>query len=158
MMYTEVYQQMVSSGIAHKLDTPVRLNKNSKIVELEEEAFGLKTEYLLHHPSKLIFIDEVGSNTSQTKDGNYRGKKFIVPNDIWLQIKAATKDSHLTVLGFTAATGEPIMCAFIFAAKELDPAWVLHMDPFFTWVSKTDNIEENTGKGKVYPMGPDCNF
>jgi len=46
----------------------------------------------------------------------------------------------------------------IFAAKELDPAWVLGVDPFITWVSKTDNIKENTGKGKVHPMGPDCNF
>jgi len=82
MMYTEVYQQMVSSGIAHKLNTPVWLNNNSKIVELEEEAFGLKTEYLLCHLSKLIFTDEVRSNTSQTKDGNCGGKKFVVPNDV----------------------------------------------------------------------------
>ena len=82
MMYTEVYQQMVFSGIAHNLNTPVWLNKNSKIVELEEEAFSLKTKYLLHHLSKLIFVDEVDSNTSQTKDGNCRGEKLIVPNDV----------------------------------------------------------------------------
>jgi len=50
------------------------------------------------------------------------------------------------------------MFTIIFAAKELDPAWVLGVDPFITWVSETDNIKENTGKGKVHPMGPDCNF
>jgi len=65
-----------------KLNALVWLNKRGNIVELEGESFGLKTEYLLHHPSKLIFVDKVGSNTSQTKDGNCGGEKFFVPNDI----------------------------------------------------------------------------
>ena len=90
-MYTEVYEEAVSGRIVHKLDAPVWLNKRGEIVELEGELSGLKTEYLLHHPSKLMFVDKVGSNTSQAKDGNCRGKKFITPNDIQPQIKAATK-------------------------------------------------------------------
>ena len=81
-MYAEVYEEMVSGRIAHKINAPVWLNKRGEIVELESEAFGLKTDYMLCHPSKFIFVDEVGSNTSQTKDGNCRGEKFIVPNDI----------------------------------------------------------------------------
>ena len=81
-MYTEVYEEMVSGRVAHKLDAPVWLNKRGEILELEGKSFSLKTEYLLHHPRKLIFVDKVGSNTLQTKDGNYGGEKFIIPNDI----------------------------------------------------------------------------
>ncbi len=40
-------------------------------------------------------------------------------------MKAVTKDSHFTVLGFTAPTGKPVMCAIIFAAKHLCESWVL---------------------------------
>ena len=62
------------------------------------------------------------------------------------------------MLGFMAATGEPVMCAIIFATKDLDPAWVLGMDPFVPWISEPDDIKGNTGTGKVHPMGPECNF
>jgi hypothetical protein len=30
---------------------------------------------------------------------------------------AATANAHFNVLGFTAATGKPVMCAIIFAAS-----------------------------------------
>jgi hypothetical protein len=49
------------------------------------------------------------------------------------QIRAATKDSHFTVLGFTAATGEPVMCAIIFASKELATARVLGYNASAKW-------------------------
>jgi len=62
------------------------------------------------------------------------------------------------MLGFMAATGEPIMCMIIFATKDLDPAWVLGMDPFVPWIVEPDDIKGNTGTGKVHPMGPECNF
>ena len=42
-MYAEVYEEMVSGRIAHKLNAPVWLNKWGEIVELENESFGLKT-------------------------------------------------------------------------------------------------------------------
>jgi len=128
---------MVSGGIAHTLNTPVWLNKNREIVELEEEAFGLKIKYLLHYPSKLIFIDEVGSNTSQTTVEE-RSSLFQMMYDC---IKAATEDSHFTVLSFTAATGEPSMCMILFVTKELDPSWVLSMDPFITWVKTSKKTQ-----------------
>ena len=47
------------------------------------------------------------------------------------------KDAHhLNVLGFTAANGNPIMCAIIFAAKTLEDEWGLGLDPFAEWVQK----------------------
>ena len=50
------------------------------------------------------------------------------------------------------------MCTIIFATKDLDPAWVLGMDPFVPWIDEPDDIKRNTGTGKVHPMGPECNF
>ena len=42
-MYTEVYSEMVASGIAMKLDSPMWLNKAGDIVNYEELAFSKKT-------------------------------------------------------------------------------------------------------------------
>ena len=81
-MYTEVYSEMVASGIAMKLDTPMWLNKAGDIVNYEELAFSKKTQFMLLHPRKLLFVDEVGSNMSQAKDGHCGGEKFLVPTEL----------------------------------------------------------------------------
>ena len=77
---------------------------------------------------------------------------------MWAQIRAATKDTHFTMLSFAAATGEPVMCMIIFAAKELDPAWVLGLDPFTPWAGNEDALAKNTGTGKQHLLGPECEF
>ena len=66
---------------------------------------------------------------SQTKDGNIGGQKLLCGKEQRPQQRSATKDAHFTVLGFTAANGLPVMCAIIFAAKELEESWVLGFDP-----------------------------
>ena len=43
------------------------------------------------------------------------------------------KDAHFTVLGFTAAEGTPVMCAIIFAAKELEVSWAQGLNLFVEW-------------------------
>jgi hypothetical protein len=73
----------------------------------------------LIHPEWLVFVDEVSSNTLQTKDGNVVGQTYLCTKDGHPQNCAATKDAHFTLLGFTAANGKPLMCAIIFAAKAL---------------------------------------
>lgn len=65
-MYNHIYDAMVTKGIASKVNRKVLLNKEGSIVEHPEDAFGLPTQYLLQRPDKLIFVDEVGSNTSTT--------------------------------------------------------------------------------------------
>ncbi len=114
-MYNHIYDDaMVAKGIASKLDSYVFLNKVGSIVEFAEESFGLAIRYMMQRPDKLHFVDEVGSNTSTTKDGHVGGEKFLSEANGRPQIKAATKDSHFTVLGFTAGTGEPVMwCHYI---------------------------------------------
>ena len=77
-MYNEIYEQMVEKGIAIKLLQKRFLSKGGEVVENEEEAFGLPTEYELIRPDRLIFVDEVGSNTLQTKDGNVGGRSSCV--------------------------------------------------------------------------------
>ena len=150
---------MVEHGIASKCDTKVKLDKAGEIVEFSDEAFGLPTQYLMHRSDKLLFVDEVGSNTCTTKDGHVSGEKFLCEADARPQIKAATKDSHFTVLGFTAAIGEPDMCAIIFSAKEMCESWVLGFNASAPWVGDDKDIRANTGGiDKRYPQGPVCHF
>jgi hypothetical protein len=103
-------------------------------------------------------VDEVGSNTLQSKDGRVRGQNYLCSIDGRPQQCASTKDAHFTVLGFTAASREPVMCAIIFAGKVMRDDWKTGFDPLVQWIGDPDNIEENTGDGKQYPMGPTCFF
>jgi hypothetical protein len=129
LVYQEVYQQMVESGIASKFDAPAWFDKSGNIIEEEDEAFGLKSSYYLVHPDdKLLFVDEVGSNASQANDGKIRGEKLLCISGGRPQERA--KDAHFTMLGYTTASGEAVMCSIIFAAKELDPLWIQGLDPF----------------------------
>jgi hypothetical protein len=89
----------------------------SEIVESEADAFRLKSKYELIHPDLLIFVDELGCITNQKQDGD--NEKYLCPKSGRPQQRAATKDSHFTVLGFTAADGNPLMCAIFFATKSL---------------------------------------
>jgi hypothetical protein len=113
----------------------------------------------MQRPDKLLFVDEVGSNTSTTKDRNVGGEKFCCDAAGCPQIKAATKDSHFNVMGFTAATGKPVMCAVIFAAKQLCESWVLGLNATAEWTGDKTNMQGNTGGlDKRHPCGPVCTF
>jgi hypothetical protein len=103
-------------------------------VEKEEEAFGCKSQYELIHPEWVLFVDECGSNTSQSKDGQVGGQTYLCSRTGWRQQMAATKDAHFTVMGFTAASGDPVMCMIIFAAKVFKDEWRTGVDPFAEWI------------------------
>jgi hypothetical protein len=105
-MYNEVYSHLVTSGLAVKHAEPVWRNETGDVVPCEKDAFGLKSAYELIHPEWLVFVDEVGSNTSQAKDGAVGGQTYLCTKDGRPQQRAATKDCHFMVLGFTAANGE----------------------------------------------------
>jgi hypothetical protein len=64
-------------------------------------------------------IHDVGDNISQEEDGNAGGHKFMVASEMRSQVRNSFKDNHFTVLGFTTATGYPVMCAIIIAASKL---------------------------------------
>jgi hypothetical protein len=119
----------------------------------------MKSRYYLDKPEYLVFVDEVGNNTNQEKDGNIGGEKFLCISKERAQQRASTKDAHFSVLGFTCGNGQPIMCAIIFAAKQIDPLWVQGIDPFAAWEGEEREIEKNSGSiGKRHPFGPTCMF
>jgi hypothetical protein len=156
-MYNEVYNSLVTAGRAVKHDEPVWRSAVGDIVP-KEITFECKSMFELIHPEWLVFVNEVGSNTSQTKDGNVGGQTYLCTKEGCMQQRAATKDAHFTLLGFTAANGKPIMCAIIFAAKAMKDDWITGFDPFVEWIGEEDEIEKNMGDGKSLPLGPECNF
>ena len=140
-----------------KHDDAVWQNAAGDVVP-ENESLGCQSAYELIHPEWLVFVDEVGSNTSQTKDGRVGGQTYLCMKEGRPQQRAATKDAHFTVLGFTAANGKPLMCAIIFAAKSLKEEWRLGFDPFVEWIGEEDDVSQNVGEGKAMPEGPECIF
>jgi hypothetical protein len=64
-MYTEVYKDFCSAGLACEHESPLWRNGEGEIVESEADAFGLKSKYELIHPGLLIFVDELGEYREQ---------------------------------------------------------------------------------------------
>jgi len=157
-MYQEISQNLCSAGIACKHPEALWRGKNREVVEVQEPAFEGKSGFELIHPGHLIFVDEVGSNTSQAKDGQIRGQTYLCSVDVRPQNWATTKDANFTVLGFTAANGELLLCAIIFAAKSMKREWVTGFDPFAERIENEENFEENCGEDRPYPFGPTCVF
>mmetsp|Transcript_1965 Transcript_1965/g.2674 ORF Transcript_1965/g.2674 Transcript_1965/m.2674 type:complete len:192 (-) Transcript_1965:606-1181(-) len=118
-MYDMVYGHLVTSGIAEKLQQPLWVNSYGSFVLSQSDAAGLKTEHIMKHPEYIVFVDEVGNNTNMKKDGAVGGEKVFKHVGEKVSMTASVADTHFTVLGFTAGTGEPIMCAVIFAGTEI---------------------------------------
>ncbi len=78
--------------------------------------------------------------------GRVDGQTYLSMKDGGPQQRAATKDAHFTVLGFTAANGKPLMCAIIFAAKSLKEEWRLGFDPFMEWIGEEDDYEDRNNE------------
>ena len=89
-MYQEIYKILCSTGIACKHPEDLWRDKNGEVVEVQEQAFGCKSEFELIHPNHLIFVDEVGS-TPQAKDGQVGGQTHLWSIDERPQNWAATK-------------------------------------------------------------------
>ena len=159
-MYNEVYAGMVEAGVAVKLNEPIWVDKEGNETT-KENAFGQKATHQLIHPDYVIFVDEVGCNTSQEGDGSRGGEKKIVGRGTAARISAATNVNHFTVLGFTAATGEPVMCGVIIQGETVRADVITGIDSFAEKIGcdeDPDFVRLNTGKGKLFPMGPTCCF
>jgi hypothetical protein len=114
-MYDSVYEYMVEAGVAQRLSEWLWFDRDSNKTHRKELAFGVESQYELIRPECCPFVDETGSNTNQKDDDNVGGQMFVVPVDgCNVGIKGAVTDMHFTVLCFTAATGEPVLCAVIF--------------------------------------------
>ena len=115
-MYNHVYERLVEENLAMKLDSPVMFDINGSIVTDPKLAFGQPTRYKLAHPKYFLFVDETGKNTNMKVDGSAGSRRLVVPANLARSrgsILGSTTDIHFTVLCFTCATGEPVMCAVI---------------------------------------------
>ena len=158
MMYDLVYDRMKEARILETLDKPVWMNREGEIVMSAEEALGMKVTHRVKHPEYMLFVDEVGNNTNMKDDGKVGGEQFLKEKGQRAKITAATTDAHFTVLGFTAATGEPVMCAIIFPGHELTSEQHLGVDIQFPMVDGDFSMRANSGSGKRFPGGPKCSF
>jgi hypothetical protein len=152
---------MVESGIAFKMPEEVWLDKDGVVVEEESEAMGRRTKYILNRPNYLVFVDEVGDNTSQKDDGNIGGTKYVVGRKNRALMRAAHHDCHFTTLGFSLADGRPLLCVIIISCGEIDAKIRMGLQPWCEVEGEgtlEDNLERNShGKDKYFPFGPICN-
>jgi len=153
-MYDEVYDAMVTANVARTLEEPVWVNERQEETE-EENKVGRKATHLLLRPEYVVFVDECGCNTSQEGDGAVGGERKIVTRGTVPKESAATNSTHFTLLGFTAAMGEPVMCVVIIAAKTLRPEVITGLDilaPKEGDEEDPDFAKKNSGPGKMYPL------
>jgi hypothetical protein len=160
-MYDGVYDEMVDSGVAERLPSPVWMDAEGNIVDSEDEAFGLQVDTVLKHPDHVFTVDEVGNNTNQKNDGHIGGGRFLCERGTTPKQICSTKDAHFTVLGFTSANGQPVMCVIIFEGEQVKLDWATGIDIQQISIGEKHDpeyFEANSGPGKLLPGGPKCEF
>jgi hypothetical protein len=164
-MYDVIYDAFVEAGIASKLDEKVYMDRQRNIVT-EDLKYGEKIDIDLHYPEMLFFADEAGLNTSQKKDGNQSGQKFVTGRGQTPKIICSSTDHRFTILPLTAGNGDAVMMVVIFQKgnDEGVPAnWHSGIDIFVEPIldeNEDPDIfnENNYGKDKYFPDGPSCHF
>jgi len=160
-MYEMTYDIWVDAGVAVRLpeDEHYWVNEEGERVETEAESAGCKVTVDLIHPEYVIFGDEVGTDVCQEEDGHIGGQTYVTAHGTRAELKSSTNSSRWTLIGLTAATGDPVMCIIIFTGKEIDINTRLGFDhradvPF----DKTKTHREQKGPGKAFPGAPTCTF
>jgi hypothetical protein len=166
-MYSLVYKEMVAAGVATQLDEPIYFDKVNNIVGEGDEHFGTLSDVQVTDPSYILFVDETGSNTNMRKD-KVGSKRVIAEKGFSGEVQAISTDLRYTTMGFTAATGEPVMCCVIFCSdstKGIPSSWVTGID--ITKIDSTFTVPDDindaigilgeTGAG-VAGGGPRCMF
>jgi hypothetical protein len=113
-MYDMVYAVLLEAKVASRADSPQWTDKSGQSVETEAEAFGSLVEFTLDHPKWFLFVDELGKNTNQKDGGNRKQARVLVEKNTEGKQTCSTTDNRFTILGFTASTGEPVMCVVVF--------------------------------------------
>ena len=111
------------------------------------------------HPEYLLFGDEVGTDTAQDKDGHIAGQTYLKVGDSEIKLESSKLTNRFTVIGLTAATGDPVMCIVIIAGKELTLQDALGYDHQAETPFNPDiPFEDNIGPRKAFPNLPTCTF
>jgi hypothetical protein len=166
-MYDGIYKTMARAGVAEELpECVLQDRKGNTALEHDPKRYGRKTNFKLTHTERVLFVDEVEENTSQKQDSRIGGRKLIVTRGTRSQERSSYRDCHFTVLGFTAALGEPMMCAVIVAAKKLTAIEASGFNPLSTGMDEPRTLKEKSGHKKykqggcerMFPIGPTCIF
>ena len=73
----------------------------------------------------------------------------------------STKNNKYTVIGVTLLTGAALMCVIILKGTDVHAHDCSGIDVFAEPVGDTSDryfVKKNTGKGKIYPGGPECTY
>ena len=76
-MYDKVYEAMVDCSIALKLDDLTWFNKDGKRVDMEEEAYGRNTKYMLTHPEKVFLLMNAETTPHKKIKETWADKTFL---------------------------------------------------------------------------------
>jgi hypothetical protein len=168
-MYMLIYDELCQAGVAIRQPTLQYYNIKGDLLPSADGSFGLPTDVDLICPDYLLFVDECGSNTDMQKDKQQGKQRVIAEKGFRGTKEAITTDLHYTVMGFTAATGEAVLCVVIFKSENehtIPHQWVSGID--ITKLKDTVELENlndgeeflrsNKGKGTCLPYGPECTF
>jgi len=93
-MYEKIYETYLTANVAKTVQPTYRDMFGKEVPE--SQRYGEIVTIELTKPSFVLFADETRCNTSQTKDGNCAGEKFICKRGQIPKEKAATSDHHFT--------------------------------------------------------------
>ena len=67
-----------------------------------------------------------------------------------------SKESWLTLLGFTNLNGDTVLCTLLFASKTITAEEKLGVDIFAETNGPVRNLHKTNGPRKTYPVAPKC--
>ena len=129
------------------------------------DLLGRKCKYCLTRPEYLLYVDEVGRNTNMINDKNNGGERLACERRTVSRQHASTIDVYFTVLGFTNASGQSILCGIIIGGHKLTAYHVLGFDvivglpqEIITAVNRLNDefFFENMSTRKKCPGDPPC--
>ena len=164
-MYDHIYERFKEAKVAINCE-PTYRNRKGQIVDKSDQ-YGELVNLKIIKPSYVLFAGKTGCNTSQAKDKNCGGEKFLCKKGQTPLEKSCTGDHHFTMLPITSANGQPVICVVIFQSQKKDQRVPTHWHSGLdvTVTPKRDHngniaVDEQNfgGRGKLYPNGPVCNF
>jgi hypothetical protein len=165
-MYEGVYAAMVEAGIAVRSEEKVMYDEKGEITEDVSKMVGRPTNVILTHPEYLLFVDETGCNTNQKEDKYVGGEQFMLPRmEAAGGVIGASTDIHFTILCFTNALGDPVMCSVILKSEkhisDLPISWKFGIDitkNFGKGKLKHQFFRANCGDNHAFTGGPKCTY
>ena len=100
-----------------------------------------------------MFRNEVGNDTKQMDYGNNGGQNYMINKKVKINLLSSKAFDSFTLIGLTAATGDPVLCKFILAGKRLNVTDVkgLYSCGSISYIlNKT--VEKNMGEVKKFPV------